>query len=102
MLKEYTYHYLTNVLLDFYYDKRYNIIRKEVYIMVCKECAYFWQDAIDERPHCHFEQLSAMDIPPCACDDDDHEDEDYEYDYDYDDDVDESFYDPYSGCDCYD
>ena len=67
--------------------------------MVCKECAYFWQDAIGERPRCHFEQLSAIDVPPCACgDDDDPEGEDY----DFNDDVDESFYDPYSGCDCYD
>lgn len=68
--------------------------------MVCKECAYFWQDAIDdERPHCHFERLFVTDIAPCECDDDDDfEDEDY----DYDDDVDESFYDPYLGCDCYD
>ena len=66
--------------------------------MVCKECAYFWQDVIGERPRCHFEKISAIDIAPCACDDDDFEDEDY----DFNDDVDESFYDPYSGCDCYD
>lgn len=71
--------------------------------MVCKECAYFWQDTIGERPHCHFEPLSAMDIPPCEYSDDGYSENDDcdDEEYDFNDDVDETFYDPYSGCDRY-
>lgn len=56
--------------------------------MTCKECSYFWKEDNKDLPTCHFEKVTSYDLAPC------------EYD-DFEDDVDESFYDPYMGCDYY-
>lgn len=37
--------------------------------MICRECAYFWEDEIGELPYCHWELRAPGDLPPCEEDD---------------------------------
>lgn len=48
-------------------------------------CGYWWQDADEDYPRCHFEG----DVAPCEYEDDYYEDDDCDY---------EVGYDPYMGC----